>query len=228
MSVFPGELFKLFCTYAHTKQDGTIFYIGKGVEKRAYDTKSRNKHWQNIVAKHGFKTVILANWKTEQEAFDHEKVLIACFRDMGYKLANLTDGGEGCVGHKWTAEQLAKRSTEEARARRRGENNPMFGKHHSAETKAKTALRHSGKNNAMFGKVKEQNKQYKGSVLATNVKTGKQLVLEGSKDIESNGFNRGHVASCLTGKRKTHKGFTFKRVENGKETKDSSLWNIFE
>jgi hypothetical protein len=216
-----------FVTYAHTKPDGTIFYIGKGVEKRAYDTKSRNRFWKHIVAKHGFKTVILANWDTEQEAFEHEKVLIACFNDMGYELANLTDGGEGSAGYKWAPEQLAKRSTEEARARRRGENNPMFGKRHSEELKEKISLRHSGKNNFNYGKVKELNKKYKGPVLATNIKTGEQLILEGSKDIESKGFNRGHIASCLNGKRKTHNGFTFKRVEkDGKETKDSRVRHI--
>ena len=30
-----------FVTYAHTKPDGTIFYIGKGVERRAYQTRSK-------------------------------------------------------------------------------------------------------------------------------------------------------------------------------------------
>ena len=195
----------MFCTYAHTKQDGTIFYIGKGVEKRAYDTKSRNKHWQNIVAKHGFKTVILANWETEQDAFEHEKVLIACFRDMGYKLANLTDGGEGNSGYKWTPEQC--KTLSEAH---KGINKGLF----------------AGDKNPSFGQTKEKNKKYKGPILATNIKTGEQLVLEGANDIEVKGFNRGHVSRCLLGTRKSHKGFTFKRVgENGKETKDSSLRN---
>ena len=42
--------------------------------------------------------------------FEHEKVLIACFKDMGYKLANLTDGGQGSSGLKQLDETKQKRS----------------------------------------------------------------------------------------------------------------------
>ena len=90
----------MFYTYAHTKQDGTIFYIGKGKGYRAQATCHRNKHWKNIVAKEGLNVQILAEWKDEQEAFEHEKLLIACFRDMRYKLANYSNGGEGPTGNK--------------------------------------------------------------------------------------------------------------------------------
>ena len=79
----------MFYTYAHTKPDGTIFYIGKGSKRRAWKTHNRNKHWKSIVEKHnGFNVEILANWDTEQEAFDHEVLLISCFKDMNYILAN--------------------------------------------------------------------------------------------------------------------------------------------
>ena len=87
-----------YYTYAHSKPDGTIFYIGKGHSKRAYDLVKRNVYWKRLVEKHGIPTVeILAHWATEQEALDHEVLLISCFKDMGYELANLTGGGEGCT-----------------------------------------------------------------------------------------------------------------------------------
>jgi len=88
----------MFYTYCHTRNDtGKIFYIGKGTRKyRASSKDQRNKYWQNIVNKHGFKSEILAHWNTEKEAFEHEKLLILCFKDMGYTLANMTEGGEGC------------------------------------------------------------------------------------------------------------------------------------
>ena len=57
-------------------------------------------HWNGIVNKYGFEPKILAYWATEKEAFEHEKVLIACFKDMGYVLANKTDGGEGTSSDK--------------------------------------------------------------------------------------------------------------------------------
>jgi hypothetical protein len=101
----------MFCTYSHHKPDGALFYIGKGSLKRAHAKDNRNPHWKNIVAKHGYKVEILAQWPTEVEAFEHEKFLISCFRDMGFTLANITSGGEGISGHKHSFETRAKLST---------------------------------------------------------------------------------------------------------------------
>ncbi len=101
----------MFCTYSHHKPDGTLFYIGKGSVKRAHAKDNRNPHWRNIVAKHGsYKVEILANWPTEADAFEHEKFLISCFRDLGFSLANITNGGDGVAGHKHSAESKAKMS----------------------------------------------------------------------------------------------------------------------
>jgi hypothetical protein len=101
----------LYYTYSHAKPDGSIFYIGKGVENRAHGFSSRNRYWKRVVAKHGKPTVqILANWKTEQEAFEHEMFLIDCFKGMGFKLANITKGGDGVAGLKWTTESKLKLS----------------------------------------------------------------------------------------------------------------------
>jgi hypothetical protein len=101
----------MFCTYSHHKPDGTLFYIGKGSVKRAYAKDNRNPYWKNIVAKHGsYKVEILASWPTEAEAFEHEKLLISCFRDLGFSLANVTNGGDGVSGHKHSAESKAKMS----------------------------------------------------------------------------------------------------------------------
>ena len=89
----------MFYTYSHATPEGRIFYIGKGKGKRAYDLNKRNDYWNRIVKKHGVPSIqILADWKTEEEAFSHEVLLISCFRNMGYELANLTNGGEGQSG----------------------------------------------------------------------------------------------------------------------------------
>jgi hypothetical protein len=90
-----------FYTYAHyNKVNNKIFYIGKGKKNRYKTTHKRNLHWNGIVNKYGFEPKILAYWATEKEAFEHEKLLIACFKDMGYVLANKTDGGEGTASEK--------------------------------------------------------------------------------------------------------------------------------
>ena len=90
-----------FYTYAHyNKTDNKIFYIGKGKKNRYKSIHRRSVYWNGVANKYGFEPKILAYWNTEKEAFEHEKVLIACFKDMGYKLANLTDGGEGTASPK--------------------------------------------------------------------------------------------------------------------------------
>lgn len=100
----------MFLTYAHLKPDGTLFYIGKGSQKRSYAKDNRNQHWVNIVKKHGFQVETLAKWSNESDALLHEQFLIACFKDMGHKLANATDGGEGVSGHRHSAKAKAKMS----------------------------------------------------------------------------------------------------------------------
>jgi hypothetical protein len=108
--VLLEALFKemMFYTYAHYKPDNSVFYIGKGRGHRAHAKDNRNQHWKNVVAKHGFKVEILSGWDKETDALLHEQFLIACFRGMGYQLANITDGGEGISGHKHSDTSKAK------------------------------------------------------------------------------------------------------------------------
>ena len=96
----------MFYTYAHYTPEGRLFYIGKGQGNRAYRLSSRGSYWKNVVTKYGKPDVqILANWDTEQEALDHEILLIDCFKDLGHKLCNITNGGEGVSGLKQSEHQ---------------------------------------------------------------------------------------------------------------------------
>lgn len=118
----------MFYTYAHFRPDGRVFYIGKGSGNR-YLSVGRSTYWKNVVAKEGsFKSEILAEWSTEAEAFEHEKFLIKCFRDLGFSLCNLTDGGEGTSGRALSDEVRDK-------LRQLGERNPNCGKSLSQETR---------------------------------------------------------------------------------------------
>jgi hypothetical protein len=198
-----------FVTYIHLKLDNSIFYVGKGIERRAKSKHSRNQHWKNTVKKYGgFKSEILAYWGTEEEAFSHEKLLISCFKDMGYKLVNKTDGGEGNSGYKWNKDQLKTLSEVH-----KGINKGLF----------------AGNKCWFYNKIKTENYQYRGAVEATNTKTGEKLVLEGSKDMEEKGFNRNVIYKCLSSNypnNKTYKGFTFKRIDNNEQQiKNSNIGN---
>jgi hypothetical protein len=105
------EMATEFYTYGHYTEDGRLFYIGKGVGRRAQLKTNRNKHWHHTVAKYGLKVQIFAKWATEKEALDHECLLIAYYKnEVGIKLVNCTDGGEGSSGFVMSAEQKAKLS----------------------------------------------------------------------------------------------------------------------
>lgn len=143
-----------FYTYFHTRNDtNAVFYVGKGCGSRARKTARNNQHWRNIVAKHGHTVHIAALWPTEAEAFDHEKFLIACFRDMKVTLVNRTDGGEGPSGmvhSQKTREQMSaahsgrpgNATSEATKAKLRAFNT---GKTHTDATKAKMSASHTGK-----------------------------------------------------------------------------------
>jgi hypothetical protein len=83
----------MYYVYAHTKPSGEIFYIGKGVKARVYDSSSRNRHWNFVSKKYGYEPVILAEFEDEQEALNEEVLLISHFRKFG-QLTNITDGGD--------------------------------------------------------------------------------------------------------------------------------------
>lgn len=205
----------MFYTYAHTRNDtNKIFYIGKGSGNRAFSSYGRNNYWNKIAQKHGFTANILAEWKEGKEALDHEVLLIACFKDIGYELANMTDGGENPPSKKGLT----------------GEKSHMFGKKHSCATKEKMSVVHTGENNGFFGKkhseqtlkriretssgrcLGEKNSQFKSKILATNIQTGEQKLFCGAKELNGFGFSHCKVYSCLTGNRKSHKGYTFMRL----------------
>ena len=110
------------------------------MKDRAYELndRRRNIYWQRTVKKYGCNVHILCYWETEKEAFEHEKFLIDCFRSINHPLVNLTNGGDGSGGYRWTSEQKAKINNS-------GSFNPMYGKLHTEETKKKIAYKAKGK-----------------------------------------------------------------------------------
>jgi len=83
-----------FYTYAYLRKDSTPYYIGKGVGNRLYV-----KHQKGIKLPNDKNRIIFLKQNlTEEEAFKHEKYMIAVFgrKDLGTGiLHNRTDGGEG-------------------------------------------------------------------------------------------------------------------------------------
>lgn len=101
----------IYGAYTHARPDGSVFYVGKGSIKRAKWMK-RNKWHSAIVEKYGAKNIVVSfiPCSSEDIAFDLEVGLIKCFRRIGVKLVNLTDGGEGVSGFTPSLETRAKMS----------------------------------------------------------------------------------------------------------------------
>ena len=100
-------------TYIHRTPDtNDVFYVGKGMGKRAYLSENRNRWWHNKVNKHGgFVVEIVAGWPTELEALEHEKFLIDCFEGIGTVLTNIQKAiGRETKGRKLTAETCQRMS----------------------------------------------------------------------------------------------------------------------
>jgi|688.fasta_scaffold04444_25 hypothetical protein len=89
-----------YYTYAYLREDGTPYYIGKGINNRAYkgDCKSVRVPPKNRI-------LFLKTGLTEEEAFKHEIYIINILgrKDIGTGiLRNLTDGGEGFSSKQMT------------------------------------------------------------------------------------------------------------------------------
>jgi len=122
---------EVFYVYEHTRNDtNEIFYVGKGKvgSRRSKTRNGRNQYWHNVVNKAGFtarkKIVEIID---EELSFLIEIERISQLRELGFKLCNLTDGGEGLSNPSAvTRAKLSEVNT--------GENNPFYSKKHSEGT----------------------------------------------------------------------------------------------
>jgi hypothetical protein len=98
----------MFYTYIHRYQDtGKVFYVGMSKNKSRMTSKQRNHqpHWYAAIDGQKWFAEQIAIWNTKEEAEIHEQLLIACFKDMQHPIINLTKGGAGRNGFKWTEEE---------------------------------------------------------------------------------------------------------------------------
>jgi hypothetical protein len=155
-------------TYIHRCKDdiSRIFYVGKGSGNRVNSDFHRSKHWKSIVAKHGIITEKVAFWETHQQALEHEKFLIFCFRSMGIKLCNQTDGGDGVTGYVPSQEQRKKLSERMK--------NFVF----SEEAKAKISIANLGNKYRLGHKNSEKHK-----AIIASIWKGKKLSEEHKKKL---------------------------------------------
>jgi hypothetical protein len=129
----------IYYTYAYLRKgDRTPYYIGKGHGKRAYDSTHNVK-----VPDDKDRIIFLKQNLTEEEAFNHEKYMIAVLgrKDLGTGiLRNMTDGGEGRSGSihsPETIEKIRQANVNIPEERRRKMSEKAKGRTHTEETKQK-------------------------------------------------------------------------------------------
>jgi len=142
----------VFYVYEHIRKDTNIpFYVGKGKDYRANSKQNRNIYWKRVVEKaNGYTINYLAKDIDEELAYLCEQERIDQLKRLGYKLANLTVGGEGAgageLHHMWGKPHPQKGIKRPwLRERYLGENNPQWGKKFSEETRKQMSISRTGK-----------------------------------------------------------------------------------
>lgn len=194
-----------FYTYVHRKADtGEVFYVGKGQGSRLSVRAGRSVYWQNIVSKHGFKSEITAWFEDEQEAFEHEKLLIMTMRSHGNVLCNLTDGGEGTAGYIETPEVKEKRVSAlrdalrdpiKAAKRSAALSEALRGKKFTAERRQKLSESHKGSRPTEATREKLRNRTFSEQHM--------NAFMRATRDPELNEKRKAAISSTMKGYQKS-------------------------
>lgn len=173
---------KKFMIYAHVNKINGKIYIGQTSCTNPNDRWVSGKgykgstHFFNAIQKYGwdnFEHIILFTNLSLDMANIIEIELIKKYKSTDSKYGyNIEFGGRNSLLSEETKKKISKacigrKLSEETRLKiskaTSGENNPYFGKHHSAETRKKMSENHwdcSGKNHYLFGKhIPEETKQ---------------------------------------------------------------------
>ena len=161
--------------YRHIKPCGETFYIGIGNKYRPYSNDYRNVFWKKITNKYpDYEVQIVKSNLTWEDACELEKILISWYgrRDLNKgTLCNMTDGGEGCVGHVYS-EKTIERFKEIGRQRMTEKYKQYMlsfniGKFVSEETRIKSSIANTGRKNSELSKLNISNGKINKAIITS-------------------------------------------------------------
>jgi len=172
---------KRYFIYAHCRPCGEPFYIGFSCSLKRIFLLSRNKYYNNVVEKYGKENILIYRLvrSSKQKAIDSEIWMIAYGRLQGWRLTNMTNGGEGItdtprteetknkisktlMGHKGASkgEKRPKEVGDKISKALMGHVGYMLGKHQTDEAKKKISEKNkgklAGKNHPNYGKKRSE------------------------------------------------------------------------
>lgn len=210
----------IFYVYIHKEADtGRPFYIGKGHGSRAWSIHGRNKWWQRIAKKHGFKVEIMADGLTEPLSFEFEMLAIASVSG----LCNFGEGGEGNanppahIREKFRQRQLGKSPSIETRRRL---SEAMTGKEFTEDHRANISK--SAKRRGMNQDIAQRGRDAMSRAVISEVdgKWFKSIRAAADHFVGLTGRPRESIASCIsscvrTGKNRKTCGTTWRYANDG-------------
>lgn len=209
-----------------------IRYIGKTIQKLSYrlaqhlTEKSNHKraNWIKSLLNKNLKPVIelitICDWADSAKI---EIALIKEYKDKGFRLTNMTDGGDGALGYITSEETKKKQSIAQKTRFLNGAKHPMLGKTHTKEAKEKISKTHKGvkrsdsfrekRRQIMLGHKKspktiEKVRQHHLIKVVQLDKNYKLIKLyDGIVYAKQEGFNEKGIINCAKKRQKFYKNF---------------------
>lgn len=227
---------KSFCVYKHIFPNNKV-YIGITCQNPSFrwrrdgsgykprENNNSTKIW-NAINKYGWNNVqheILFENLSQEEAEKKEIELIQFYNstddEFGYNIAI----GGGIVSFSKEVRDKISHSRKGKNYGLVGENAPMYGKHHSDESKKKISAAKKGSNNPMYGvhpteemkrHLREKHKDISKSVVQKD-KLGNVINTFASLHLASDltGINRSSISMCAKGEYKMAGGFIWEYEE---------------
>jgi group I intron endonuclease len=219
--------------YIYTLRDPKtekVRYVGKTIQnpkERLYshirEAKRNRKSYRDkwilqVLARDQRPIIEVIEESNEENWQERERFWIAEYKERGYNLTNVTKGGEGLHGYKFSKEHKQKLSDA-----LKG-NNRWLGKKHTEETKRKMSKNMRGENNPNYGKRFSKEYRQKLSDAQRGRKHTEKVKKKISHSAKGNTYGKGYKQT-EEHKRKIAEARAKKKLEKQKKVGQKPLFD---